>query len=125
VLPQDFQQSFFNLQRVDWNVVLLELIDFVFVQFHQLNIGVAVIANKVVVNDLVEVVDAVDVLHELVDDRKRASNRLKDQYRPTEVNSCLDQVLCRKMVVLKLTLIVALKAGFEGEDVCAFDLVEK
>lgn len=79
MLPQHLEQCLLNLQGVDGHIVLLELGDFVFVELHELDVGVFLDRLEVVVDHFVVVVNAVYVLQQLIANGRRTGYRLKYQ----------------------------------------------
>ena len=59
-------KGFLYLSCVYRDFVFLELINFVFVEFHKLNIWVLLDGLQIVVDDLIVVVNAINVFHQVI-----------------------------------------------------------
>ena len=107
MLPQHFQQSFLDLGCIDADALLLHLLHFLLVEFHQLDIWISLDWLLVFVNDLIVAIDTVNVFKEAFKNGRGRWDVRVDQDSATKVDSSLHQVVGAEVILRELSDIVS------------------
>ena len=87
--PQDPQKGFLDLGGIDLHATLEHLLHFFLVEFHELDIWVALNGLMLIINDLVVAVDTINVFKEALKNGLWRGYRLIDEDSTAEVHARL------------------------------------